>query len=75
VGAIFIEGPHRRTHFWKRTIHWLFHQHLVLIEKNLLWNYSTKLCWNDPLVVPFQNCVRHFIPPSKMAATAELNLT
>jgi hypothetical protein len=21
VGAIFIEGPHRRTHFWKRTIH------------------------------------------------------
>ena len=36
---------------------------------------STKLCWNDPWVVPFQNCVRHFIPPTKMATTAELNLT
>jgi hypothetical protein len=36
---------------------------------------STKLCWNDPWVVPFQNCVRHFRPPTKMTATAELNLT
>jgi hypothetical protein len=25
-------------------------------------------------VAPFQNCVRHFIPPTKIAATAELNL-
>ena len=29
---------------------------------------STKLCWNDPLVVPFQNCVRQRHPVSKMAA-------
>jgi hypothetical protein len=36
---------------------------------------STKLCWNDPWVVLFQNCVWHFRPPIKMAATAELNLT
>ena len=36
---------------------------------------STKLCWNDPWMVPFQNCVRHFRPPTKMATTAELNLT
>ena len=36
---------------------------------------STKLCWNDPWVVPFQYCVQHFRPPTKMAATAELNLT
>ena len=36
---------------------------------------STKLCWNDPKVVPFQNCVRHFRTPTKMATTAELNLT
>jgi hypothetical protein len=36
---------------------------------------STKLCWNDSWVVPFQNCVQHFRPPTKMAATAELNLT
>ena len=36
---------------------------------------STKLCWNDPWVVPFQNWIRHFRPPTEMAATAELNLT
>jgi hypothetical protein len=36
---------------------------------------STKLCWNDPWVVPFQNCVWHFRTPTKLAATAELNLT
>ena len=29
---------------------------------------STKLCWNDPYVVPFQNCVRQCRPVSKMAA-------
>ena len=33
VGAILIGGPNRRTHFWKRTIQWLFHQHFVLIEQ------------------------------------------
>jgi hypothetical protein len=26
-------------------------------------------------VVPFQNCVRHFRPTTKIATTAELNLT
>ena len=36
---------------------------------------STKLYWNDPWVVPFQNYVWHFRPPTKMATTAELNLT
>jgi hypothetical protein len=29
---------------------------------------STKLCWNDPYVVPFQNCIRQRRPVSKMAA-------
>ena len=29
---------------------------------------STKLCWKDPRVVPFQNCVRQRLPVSKMAA-------
>ena len=33
VGAILIEGLNRRTHFWKRTIQWPFHQNLVLIEQ------------------------------------------
>ena len=36
---------------------------------------STKLWWNDPCVVPFQNCVRYFRPSTNMATTAELNLT
>jgi hypothetical protein len=29
---------------------------------------STKLYWNDPWVVPFQNCVHHRRPVSKMSA-------
>ena len=33
AGAILIEGPNRRTHFWKRTIQWLFHQNFVRIEQ------------------------------------------
>ena len=33
VGAILLEGTNRRTHFWKRTIQWLFHQNFVLIEQ------------------------------------------
>jgi hypothetical protein len=49
------------------------------IKKNLLlWNYWANLnqiCWSDSWVVLFQNYVWHFITPTKMAATAELNLT
>jgi hypothetical protein len=33
VGAILIEWPNRRTHLWKKTIHWLFDQNFVLIEQ------------------------------------------
>ena len=33
VGAILVEGPNCRTHFWKRTIQWLFHENFVLIEQ------------------------------------------
>ena len=29
---------------------------------------SIKLCWNEPWVVPFQNCVCQCLPVSKMAA-------
>jgi hypothetical protein len=31
VGAIIFEGPNRRTHFWKITIQWLFHQNFVAL--------------------------------------------
>jgi hypothetical protein len=52
----------------------------MLIKKKGGWNkkkifssettepISTKLCWIDPWVVPFQNCVRQRRPVSKMAA-------
>jgi hypothetical protein len=33
VRVILVEGPIRLTRFWKRTIQWLFHQNLVLIEQ------------------------------------------
>jgi hypothetical protein len=33
VGAILVEGLNRLTHFWKRTIQWLFNQNFVLIEQ------------------------------------------
>jgi hypothetical protein len=33
VGAILVEGPNRRIHFWKRTIQWLSHLNFVLIEQ------------------------------------------
>jgi hypothetical protein len=33
VGAILVEGSNSRTHFWKRTIQWLFHHNVVLIEQ------------------------------------------
>ena len=33
VWAILVEGLNCLTYFWKRTIQWLFHQHLVLIEQ------------------------------------------
>jgi hypothetical protein len=32
---------------------------------------STKLCRNDPWMVPFQNCVRQRRPVSKMAVITE----
>ena len=33
VGASWSKDRNRRTHFWKRTIQWLFHQNVVLIEQ------------------------------------------
>jgi hypothetical protein len=47
----------------------------VLFSSETTEPISTKLCWNDSWVVLFQICVRHFRTLTKMAATAELNLT
>ena len=57
------------------------------LKKNLLlWNYwanlnqttepiSTNLCWNDPWVVPLQNCVRQHRPVSKMATMTKIEIS
>ena len=45
VRAIMVEGPKRRTHFWKRTIQWLFHQNLVLIEQMI----TDRFWWEFPI--------------------------
>ena len=36
---------------------------------------STKLCWNDPWVVPFQNCVRQRRPVSKMPPLLKIEIS
>jgi hypothetical protein len=41
------------------------------IKKNLLLS-STKLCWNDSWMVPFQNCVRWSRLPTKMATKLKI---
>ena len=50
VGATLVERPNRLTYFWKRTIQWLFHQHLVLIEqmvsdKKIFMGISHRVLW------------------------------
>ena len=42
---------------------------------NLNQPISTKLCWNDPWVVPFQNCVRQHRLVSKMAAITKIEIS
>jgi hypothetical protein len=80
VGVILVEGLNRLTYFRKRTIQWLFHQHLVLaknrkkggmkLKKNLLLcNYwanlnQTLLKWS--LGGPLPKYVWHVSPPTKM---------
>jgi hypothetical protein len=71
VVTILVGSQDHRTQFLKGATQGSFHQSLVAIGPVV----SEELCRNDPCVVPFQNCVRHFIPPTKMASTAELNLT
>ena len=42
VGAILIEGPNRRTHFWKRTIQWLFN-HICSFWEEGIWIFSHRV--------------------------------
>jgi hypothetical protein len=54
---------------------WISHRSYVKLSSAVGAPISTKLCWNDSWVILFQKCVRHFKTPTKMATTAELNLT
>jgi hypothetical protein len=45
VGVILVEGQNHRTHFWKRTIQWLFHPNLVLIEQMI----TDRFWWEFPI--------------------------
>jgi hypothetical protein len=67
LAAILVGNRDNRTHFWKGAIQGSFHKRLVAI--------GPVVSEEDSWVVLFQNCVRHFRTPTKMAATAELNLT
>ena len=42
--------------------------HIWIFSSETTKPISTKLCWNDPWVAPFQNCVRQHRLVSKMAA-------
>jgi hypothetical protein len=50
----------------------LWEIHIKIFSSDTTGPIATKRLWNDPWMAPFQ---KHFIPPTKMAATAELNLT
>jgi hypothetical protein len=59
-----LKGGHQRTK-----------QSLVPIDpvvsemtSEITWPLETKLWWNGPWVIPFQNCVRQSRPPTKMVA-------
>ena len=57
---------------------------IMQIRKKVGWNLkkifssetaepiSTKLCWNDSWMAPFQNCVRWSRLPTKMAANLKI---
>ena len=43
-------------------------QLLKIFISETTWPLKTKLWWNGPLAIPFQNCVRQFLPPTNMVA-------
>jgi hypothetical protein len=42
-----------------------------IFSSETTWPIKTKLWWNDPWVIPFQNCVRQTRPPTNMAAVTK----
>jgi hypothetical protein len=67
LAAILVESRDHRTQLWKGPCK----DHSTKVWLQLVkWFLRRRF-----LCEPFQNCVRHFRPPTKMAVTAELNLT
>ena len=46
--------------------------HILIFSSETTEPISTKLCWNDPWVAPFQNCVRWSWLPTKMATKLKI---
>jgi hypothetical protein len=86
--AILVGVLKYRTQFWKRTTHESIQQSLVEIgsvvsEEKIFFKFHPPFSIFSLAAIlvgsrdhrTLQNCVRHFRTPTKMAATAELNLT
>jgi hypothetical protein len=46
-------------------------QLLKIFSSETTWPLKTKLWWNGPLVIPFQNCVRQSRPSANMVAVTK----
>jgi hypothetical protein len=46
-------------------------QLLKIFSFETTWPDETKLWWNGPWVIPFQNCVRQSRPPTNMVAVTK----
>jgi hypothetical protein len=46
-------------------------QLLSIFSSETTWPLETKLWWNGPWVIPFQNCVRQSRPPTNMIAVTK----
>ena len=46
-------------------------QSLKIFSSDTTWPLETKLWWNGPWVIPFQNCVRQSRPPTNMVAVTK----
>ena len=45
--------------------------HPLYVSSETTWPLKTKLWWNGPWMIPFQNCVRQSRPPTYMVAVTK----
>jgi hypothetical protein len=43
----------------------------TILSSETTWSLKTKLWWNGPWLIPFQNCVRQSRPPTNMVAVTK----